>query len=124
MKKQPRIKEKYLFTVGDRTVLASAKFAGYWVSGMAKCHPEDTFNEDFGKALAAARCNKKIAERRYARAMKRYKEATAEYHKAHEQLSDMSEYLTTAYELLKDARKREQDVMNWTVVRECPHDCS
>jgi len=124
MKKKPRIKEHYLYTHVGNTIIAHARFAGNWVHGTAKCHSEDTFDEDFGKALAAARCNRKIASRRYARAVKKYAEAVENYHDAYKQLHAKSEYLTTAYELLKDSKERERSVLNWSIAGECAHDCS
>ena len=124
MKKKPRIKEHYVFIVSGDRVSASAKFAGNWVTGHARCHPDDSFNEDFGKALAAARCNRKIASRRYARAVKKYAEAVENYHDAHKRLYAMSEYLTTSYELFKDSKERERSVLNWSIAGECAHDCS
>lgn len=39
-------------------------YAGEVVKGSAKCSPEDEFDLEYGKRLAAARCNEKVVEKR------------------------------------------------------------
>ena len=73
--KKPRIKENYVYIKSDNQLSAGARFAGNWVWGHAKCHPDDEYNEEFGMALAAARCNAKIANLRWKRATERYRKA-------------------------------------------------
>ena len=63
---------KYKFVVTGNKVIAISSYAGKTVKGIAKCHPNDEFNEEIGKNLAAARCNRKIAEKRYKRAKMQY----------------------------------------------------
>lgn len=65
-------------------VIAISHYAGKTVRGVAKCAPNDVFDESYGKQLAAARCDAIIAEKR----MKRYAEKTAEaYRKMYETIS-------------------------------------
>ena len=53
--------EKYKFYTDNKTVVvACAKHRGKVVKGIAKCAPEDTFDLEYGKSLAAARCNLKV----------------------------------------------------------------
>ena len=59
---------KYRIDEEHKTVVARSTFAGRTVVGIARCAPEDTFNVDSGKKLAAARCALKIAEKRMKRA--------------------------------------------------------
>ena len=58
-----KINCKY-FTNGTNEVVAVAKFNGKVVRGVAKCGPNDVFDLEKGKALAAARCAAKIARKR------------------------------------------------------------
>ena len=55
---------KYKIDKEHKVVVALSSFAGKAVSGVARCAPEDAFNIEAGKKLAAARCNLKIAEKR------------------------------------------------------------
>ena len=57
------------------TVIAISSYAGRPVRGVAKCDPGDEFDVEFGMKLAAARCNLKIAQKRYRRASSKYQEA-------------------------------------------------
>ena len=55
---------KYKIDKEHGVVVAISTFAHKKVAGVAKCAPGDTFDEEKGKALAAARCNLKIANKR------------------------------------------------------------
>lgn len=71
---------KYTFVTHTRKdgrveVIAISTFAGRPVRGKAICAEGDTFDEEKGKLLAAARCNEKIAVKRYARAKQKIDEA-------------------------------------------------
>jgi hypothetical protein len=59
---------KYKIDEEKRTVVAMSTFAGKVITGVARCAPEDEFNIEAGKKLAAARCSVKIAEKRLKRA--------------------------------------------------------
>lgn len=56
--------EKYRYIVHGNEVIAISRYAGKKVVGKAKCSPDDSFNVEFGKKLAAYRCNLKICEKR------------------------------------------------------------
>lgn len=57
--------ERYKYaTTPDGKVIAISSFAGKVVKGVAKCDPNDEFNLESGKKLAAARCNEKVCRRR------------------------------------------------------------
>ena len=55
------------YKAGDK-VIAVSTYAGKTVRGVAICSPDDAFDLEFGKKLAAARCNEKVAAKRYERA--------------------------------------------------------
>lgn len=67
--------DNYKYVVTPTKVIALSTYAGKVVRGIAKCSPQDKFDEEYGKALAAARCNLKVAEKRFKRADKMYVEA-------------------------------------------------
>lgn len=53
-------------------IIAVSSYAGHAVRGKAKCHPDDTFDEEFGKTLAKTRCDVKVANKRYNNAFRQY----------------------------------------------------
>lgn len=70
-RKKPFPLDKYHFEKQDNKIIASSTYAGKIVRAAASCHPEDEFSEEYGKQLAAARCGKKIAKKRFAAARDR-----------------------------------------------------
>lgn len=88
----------YKYVVTPNKVIALSTYAGRTVRGIAKCHPNDTFDEDFGKALAAARCNQKVAAKRYARARAEYNQLAVEIKKFNDRAQKVTDYLRDAAE--------------------------
>ena len=71
MKTYPIEKYKFYTTKtkdGRMKTIATSTYAGKTVRGVAICDHEDTYNEEVGKKIAAARCAVKVAEKRYFRA--------------------------------------------------------
>ena len=95
----------YKYVVTPTKVIALSSYAGRTVRGIAKCHPGDTFNEDVGKALAAARCNEKIAAKRYARAQKEYIDMVQELHQMEAKAHKVANYLHDSYDVYKEAKQ-------------------
>ena len=106
-----REKYSYYLDVDSRAVSAVSTFAGIPVIGVAKCKPDEKFSIELGKALAAARCNKKIAIKRERYARKRLKEATKAFYEAYEHYVEMMDYVADAYTRNKDASKRLEEVL-------------
>lgn len=92
---------KYIET--PNKVIALSTYAGKTVRGIAKCHPNDTFDVEFGRKLAAARCNAKIAAKRAANAQNKYWVANNELLKVNWAFEKASQYYIDAVEQLKDA---------------------
>lgn len=71
--------ERYRYYVQENkngtNVIAVTTYAGKTVRGIAKCHPNDTFDLETGKKIAAARCAVKVAQKREARARNEYNKA-------------------------------------------------
>ena len=60
---------------GRKVVIAISHHAGKVVRGVAKCHPEDNFDIEKGKAIASARCNAKVCAKRLVDAQDRMEQA-------------------------------------------------
>ena len=71
MTKQRKI--NYKIYHHDNEVIAVSTFAKRMVRGVAKCDPRDEFDHKKGEALAIARCDLKVAEKRMKRADKKVK---------------------------------------------------
>ena len=86
-------------------VIAISTYAGRTVKGVAKCHPNDTFDVEFGKKLAAARCNEKIAYKRLTRALNKFGEAVDESVAADEKMKRMRDYVLDAGAAHEEAQR-------------------
>lgn len=109
--------ERYKFTIKDfefddieqeitrGTVVAESTYAGKPVIGVAKCHPRDTFDLQFGMELAAARCNAKVAEKRFKRANQKLSKSDVAVVKARRDRDKNLRYLLDAREQLDEAER-------------------
>ena len=95
--------EKYKFYQSGNKVIAVSRYAGRTVKGTAKCAPEDTFDLEKGKKIAAARCAVRIAEKRFDRAKRKENEAYVVLRAAEKHLDKMSAYFSDAGYALDDA---------------------
>lgn len=95
---------KYVVIPGEK-VIAISTYAGRTVKGVAKCHPNDTFDVEFGKKLAAARCNEKISYKRLTRALNKFKEATDECIAADAKMERMRDYVLDAGAAREEAQR-------------------
>lgn len=95
--------EKYRFYEAGNKIIAVSTYGGKIVRGVSICHPEDTFNKETGKRLAAARCNEKVAAKRYARAQAKYIEALNERDAAIRHLDEMKEYMNDSFVAMNEA---------------------
>ena len=74
--------ERYKFAINGNTVIAISTYAGKTVKGTAQCHPNDKFDLEKGKELAAARCDLKVRRKRFAAANKKAEMAWDNFKKA------------------------------------------
>ena len=93
------------------TVVAISHYAGKSVQGIAKCNPKDNFDIKFGKALAAARCNLKIAKKRLQRATGKYSESANAYTEAKRQVEKMRNYFCDATDAYDQAAEELRDII-------------
>lgn len=98
-----------------KIIVAVSRYAGKTVRGIAKCHPNDEFNEKFGIDLAVARCNLKVAEKRMARANKRVMEALVAQYNALSFVADMKDYRRRAENDLKKSIQDLEELENSNV---------
>lgn len=87
----------YQYYFDDKgAVYAVSTYAGKVVRGKAQCSSSDEFDEEFGKALAAKRCDFKVANKRYKRAAAEYEEAQRAYDMALARLNKAESYFVDA----------------------------
>lgn len=84
--------DRYKYIVTPNKVIVLTKYAGRPVRGIAKCSPNDDFNEDVGRELAQLRCDVKVAKLRMKRAQKKLAEAAEAWRRADEHIADMEDY--------------------------------
>ena len=99
---------KYTFVTHTRKdgrveVIAISTFAGKPVRGKAICAESDTFDYQKGMELAAARCNAKIAAKRYNRAKHKIVEAEKAVGEATKFYDAMRHYRDDAYHAMIQA---------------------
>ena len=82
----------HFYTTKDNTTIAVSTYAGKTVRGVAICAPGDDFDLEFGKRLAAARCNEKVAEKRYNRANAKLNSILDQKNELFEKLCDAENY--------------------------------
>ena len=96
---------------GAMVVKAVSTYAGQNVFGKAICHPNDKFDLEKGKELAAARCNEKVAEKRLRRAIQKLNEADDIYYRAMHKYANMIAYKNDAIEAKIAAREKVGELL-------------
>ena len=102
---------KYKFYRNNNKVIAVSTYAGKTVRGIASCDPRDDFNEVEGQRLAAARCNTKIALKRYKRATQKRKEAEKALNEALDYYNRMCDYYNESDEAVTRAVKETAEIL-------------
>lgn len=87
---------KYKFYTFNNQVVAVSTYGGRTVKGVAKCDPKDEFDLESGKKLAAARCQKKVSDKRLKRALKKREAAFQSVQEAVEFYNKMVDYVADA----------------------------
>lgn len=102
---------KYKFYQHDNEVIAVSTFAGKKVRGVAKCDPDDEFDYEKGKELAAARCNQKVAMKRLKRANQKYLEAVGNLREARDYFERMKTYYMDAVDACDEATENLVEII-------------
>lgn len=109
---------KYKFVTHNHPIhggveyIAISSYAGKAVRGKAICHEDDTYSEERGKQLAAARCGAKIADKRAKRAEKCFAYAQQELEKAQKMYNKMKCYRDDAHNAAQDAHNAVAFLLN------------
>lgn len=93
---------------GRKITVCVSSYAGHPVRGKSICAADDEYDVKAGKALARARCDLTIAQKRAKRAERRYAEAVTNYTKAIAFLKDMDDYVCDS----KQAVQTAENVLN------------
>lgn len=101
MKRFP-IEGYHFFQHGNR-VIAVTTYAGRTVRGVAVCDGSDEFDLEYGKRLAAARCNYKVAQKRRERATDKVCDAITAFEQANKTLNKYRQYFYDASQAVIDA---------------------
>lgn len=100
----------YRYIVTPNKVIALSSYAGRPVRGIAKCHPNDTFDVEYGKKLAAARCNYKIAVKRHKAAQDKYYKLAAQLRELNTEFLRACDFLTDTAHKVDGAKKEVAEV--------------
>ena len=103
--------DKYKYFVHNNEVIAVSTYAGKTVRGIAKCNPEDAFDLEKGKVLAAARCNAKVAEKRFKRAKSKCEMTFKAYTDAVNAHNKMVDYYEDSERALAEAKAAIDNLM-------------
>ena len=87
----------YRYVIVGRKIIALSTYAGKTVRGVAICSEHDQFDVEKGKALAAARCNEKVAAKRYERANQKLNNVLDEFNTVENKLTCAAQYYHDAY---------------------------
>ena len=109
---RPQLKpNRYEFQVRDNQVICSTTWAGETVAGIAKCDSEvDTFDVDYGRRLAQARVDAKIAKKRVKRAEARLQETDKVFNLFKHYLCNAGIFLEFAKQEAKLTQKALADI--------------
>ena len=110
--------EKYKYYINGNKVIAVSTYAGRHVRGVAICNPNDEFDLETGKKLAALRCNQKVAEKRMSRAADCVKKSYFKYFAAGHEYDRMLKYFEDAKEDYYKAQTYIDDVIKDMVNKE------
>ena len=102
--------EKYRYYTNGNKVIAVSTYCGKTVRGVAVCHPDDNFDIELGKRIAAARCNEKVAKKRLDRASSKAIQAGLDVAKAQQFQHQMAEYYNDAFTAYNEAAQ-EYDML-------------
>ena len=88
----------YNFYVDEKNkkVIAVCHYGGKSIRGVAKCSPEDIFDIEYGKKLAVARAEVKVAQAKIRNAATKYLAAAKAADIAEKRFDDMKQYYMDA----------------------------
>ena len=96
----------------NKTVVAVCRYAGRNVRAVAKCSPEDTFNEMTGIKLAITRCEIKAAKLKIKNAAAKYLEAAKAADEAERRFDKMKQYYMDSVDHLDEMIEEHNKLIN------------
>ena len=102
----------YRYYMAGNKIIAVSTYAGKIVRGVAICAPNDDFDLEFGKKLAAARCNEKVAAKRYARANGKMNDLLNQINILNDQLAEAEAYYHDSYLAYNEAAQEVDLLIN------------
>lgn len=85
------------YRLGNKTIFTFHTKSYGDITGTAKCHPEDSFDMQFGLTLAKTRAERKLYKKIYADADKEYQQKLREYRKAKKNFEKSCRKLTDSW---------------------------
>lgn len=109
------MENRYQYYDSPDKIVCVTRFAGCTVKGTAKWVHLGPYDATYGRMLAKARCDEKVAVRRKAIAQKEFEDARRRYEAAYAYCDKMGKYLS-------DALKQESEAKNYTqtILTCCP----
>lgn len=104
--------DKYKYFVNGNKIIAISTYAGKTVRGVATCHPEDDFDIETGKKLAAMRCDLKVREKRWKAANRKAEEKWEAFRRAEDASDEADIFLDESYNDWEKAKHDYQIFMN------------
>lgn len=111
---------RYNYYVNGNIVICVSRYAGRNVRATAKCNPEDEFNLSFGKHLARARVDEKVAQKRLTALSEKRENLVKQIFELTRKLEKYDDALGDAYEEAVDAEyfvdallKEREDVIEF-----------
>ena len=104
-------KYNYFTDEKNRKVIAVSTYAKKRVKGVAVASPDDVFDYEKGRKLAKARCDAKIASKRYKQAKKRFEEARELLEYASDYMSKMADYFDDAINEEREAKTHLEQLL-------------
>ena len=111
----PLDKYKYVIRTmanGNKQIIALSTYGGKVVKGKATCAPDDNYDEETGKKLAAARCELKVAKKRYQRAITKRRAADIELSRQKRYLQECQCYEIDSAYALDEANENLNIIIN------------
>ena len=99
------------YSDGKGKIVIVSTYAGKTVRGVAKCNPNDNFEEAAGVELATLRCDAKVADKRVKRARAKYDEAAMAFNTANTAFEKAIAYLSNAEREKVEADKKMSDYL-------------
>lgn len=98
------------YTDGYKKVICVSHYAGKSVKGVANCSDADEFNFNIGKNIAQARCDEKIALRKFQRAIARRNEIEEEINRLCKKKSSLLDRVDAAAKEYREMRDKLENI--------------